>query len=76
MDDNFTPREVAVLVEELCSEFRTVSEVVRPLREDMADVKERLTTLEFKVQSLDDAVRLSIPGLNKRVSRLEVKAGI
>ena len=76
MKERFTAREVGVLVEELRSEFRAVSEVVLPLREDMADVKQRLFVLEIKVQSLDDVVRLAIPDLNKRVTCLEIKTGI
>ena len=73
MEDKFTAREVAVLIEDLRGEFRAVSEVVFPLREDMIEVKERLSALETKVQSLDDVVRLAIPDHAKRISRLESK---
>ncbi len=74
MEDKFSAREVAVLVESLRSDFWGLGEVVVPLREDMAEVKERLSTLEDKVLSLDDAIRLAVPHLAKRVSRLEAKA--
>lgn len=76
MEDNFTAREVAVLIEELRGEFRAVSGVVFPLREDMIEVKERLSSLEVKVQSLNDVVRLAIPDHAKRISRIETKLGI
>ena len=47
--------EVAALVEELKSKFRTVTEVVVPFRKDMAEVKERLSALETKVDTLVSA---------------------
>ena len=88
-EDKFSAREVATLVEDLRSEFRAVSEVVLPLREDMAEVKERLTKVEDcltfvedglkglsgRVTRLETAVTESIPPLSRRVSRLETKAG-
>ena len=76
MKERFTAREVGVLVEELRSEFRVVSEVVLPLREDMAEVKDRLSAVESRLTSLEDVVRLSIPDHNRRITRLETKAGI
>ena len=88
-EDKFSAREVVALVEDLRSEFRVVSEVVLPLREDMAEVKERLTKVEDRlifvedglkglsgrVTRLETAVTESIPPLSRRVSRLETKAG-
>lgn len=76
MKDNFTPREVAVLIEDLSSKFRTVSEVVVPLRQDMAEVKERLTAVETEVRSLTDVIRIAVPNHEKRIVRLEKKVGI
>lgn len=77
MKDKFGSQEVMALLEDLRGEFRSVSEVVLPLRDDMGEVKERLGTLETEVRSLKDAVGLSIPSLAKRVGRLEslVKKG-
>ena len=69
-DDKFTAREVVVLVEDLRSEFRAVSEVVVPLREDMAEVKERLTGLEGEVRLLKDAMRVGLPSINARLLAL------
>jgi hypothetical protein len=70
-EDKFSSREVAVLIEDLRSDFRSVSEVVLPLREDMAEVKERLTGVEERLTSVEDALRIAVPDLGKRVSRLE-----
>ena len=73
-EDKFSAREVATLVEELKGEFRTVSEVVLPLREDMVEVKERLSSLETEVRSLKDAIRIEFPPIKGRLSALEIKA--
>ena len=76
MEDKFTAREVAVLVEELGNKFRTVSEAVLPLREDMAEVKERLSKVESRLTLVEDAVRIAVPSLSKRVSRIETKLNL
>lgn len=74
-EDRFSAREVATLVEDLRSEFKAVSQVVLPLREDMADVKERLGHVEDEVRQLKDTVRLGFPDIFKRLTRLEAKVG-
>ena len=76
MTDSFSAREVAVLIEDLRSEFRHVSEGLPPLGEGMSDVKERLSVLESEVRSLKDAFKLFISGLIKRVDCLETKLGL
>ena len=75
MEDKFTAREVAVLVEDLRGEFRAVAEGLIPLREDMADVKNRLEKVEKRLTGVEDAVRVAIPSLTQRVARLETRAG-
>lgn len=75
MEDKFTAREVAALVEELKSDFRAVSEVVVPLREDMVEVKERLTKVEEQLTGMEDAVRIILPDHERRISRLESEFG-
>ena len=72
--DTFTAREVAAFLEDMRGEFRSVSEVVLPLREDMAEVKDRLTRVEERLIGVEDIVRLAIPDLNRKVPRLETKA--
>ncbi len=62
--DTFTARQVAALLEDVRGEFRSVSEVVLPLREDMAEVKDRLTRVEERLIGVEDAVRLAIPDLS------------
>ena len=74
-EDKFTAREVATLIEDLRSEFKVVLDVVVPLREDMLEVKERLSALETRMLSLEDVVRLAIPDHAKRLSRIESHLG-
>lgn len=79
VEDKFTAREVAALVEDLRSEFRVVSEglvSLLPLREEMVEVKERLTKVEERLGSVEDVLRIALPDLTKRVSRLESKVGL
>lgn len=73
MEDKFSAREVAVLVESLRSEFRTVTEVVAPLPERLLAVEECLASVETEVRSLKDVIRIVIPDLSTRVSSLESK---
>jgi hypothetical protein len=75
MEDKFTAREVGVLIEDLKSQFQIVAEVVAPLPERLSAVEERLGKVEVEVRSLKDVIRIAIPDLYKRVSRLETKAG-
>ena len=75
MEDRYGAREAAVLLEELRSEFKTVSETALPFREDMAEVKERLTRVEADLVEIKDAVRAGFPDIFKRLSRLETKVG-
>ena len=60
MKNDHTPNEVGTLIENLRGEFRVVSEAVLPLREDMVDVKSRLSAVEFEVK---DVVRVAIPSM-------------
>ena len=75
MEDKFTSGEVAALLEELRGDFRGVAEVVIPLREDMAEVKERLTAVEGRLVRVEDGLRVGFSSLDKRVSALEAKVG-
>ena len=72
----FTSNEVAVLVEGLRSDFRAVTEGLTLLTERADKVEERLATLETKVDSLSDIVRVAIPNHEKRISKIEAKIGV
>ena len=80
---SFTPNEVAALVEELKSEFRVVAEGVTGIDERLETVEERLSGVEEKLESVkerltgvEDAVRVAIPSLTSRVTKLEAKVGV
>ena len=70
MEDKFTAREVAVLVEDLKSEFRAVVEVVAPLPERLFAVEERLAGVEKRLTGVEDGIHLSV---FPRLSSLESK---
>ena len=71
--ENFTPNQVAAIVEDLKSEFKVVLDVVIPLRKDMVEVKERLSAVEGEVRSLKDVVVCSVL---PRITRLETKVSL
>ena len=72
----FTATEVGTMFDSLKSEIRIIAEVVVPLREDMIEVKSRLTAVETEVRSLKDVMKIAIPALSQRVTLLETKIGI
>ena len=80
VQDNFTPSQVAALVESLRSEFRVLAEVIVPVRIDITEMKEKITVIgdrfthvETDVRSIKDAFRIAFPDLTQRVSKLETK---
>ena len=74
--ETFTTTEVGTLVEGLRSEFRTVVEVVAPLPGRLSAVEDRLSRVEVRLTGVEDAVRIALPSLSKRVSRIETKLSI
>ena len=68
---SFSNNEVMALIESFRLDIRLIAEDIGSLKEDMTEVKNRLGSLETKVQTLEDAVRLSLP----RISKLEAKVG-
>jgi len=82
-ETGFTNSEVGALVENLQSGFNVVAEEVRGLSDRMGvvedklvGVEERLGGVELRLSCVEDAVRIAIPSLSKRVSALEAKAGV
>ena len=75
-DKTFSNTEVGVLIESLRTDFRTVAEVVAPVRDRLTAVKERLSAVENRLTGVEDVVRVVLPSLSTRVSALETKAGV
>ena len=71
----YTPNEVVAIIERLEGKFQFVLDIVVPLPERFERVEIRLTKVEDEVRSLKDVIRVAIPDLTRRVSRLESKAG-
>ncbi len=74
--EDFTSNQVAALVEDLKSDFRNVAEGVSALSEDVNRLKEDMVEVKADLTTIKDAVRVSIPSLNNRVTKLEAKVGI
>lgn len=75
--DTFTAREVGALIERLENKFQSVSEglaILMPLRNDMAEVKDRLSAVENRLFAVETVIRLEIPSIKKRGSTLESKS--
>ena len=75
-DKSFSATEVGVLVERLESKIDVVAERVGGLCEDMTEVKERLTSLETRMITVEDAIRITLPDHSRRLAKLEAKAGL
>lgn len=75
-DKIFSSTEVGVLVESLRADFRTVAEVVAPIPERLTAVEERLSAVENRLTGVEDVVRVAVPSINVRLTKLEAKVGV
>ena len=69
--NEYTPNQVAAIIERLEGKFQFVLDVAAPLRDDMTEVKESLNKLEVEVHSLKDVIRVAVPDLSRRIQKLE-----
>ena len=72
----FSANDVAVMVEDLKSEFRAVTEMIQPmhsdiiqLKEDISQLKEDMTVVKLGVSALGSDVR----SFTHRITKLEAK---
>lgn len=72
-EKDYSVTEVGTLLESMDKKIDFLMEVVVPLREDMAEVKERLTNVETDVRTIKDVIRIEIPSMKSRISTLEAK---
>ena len=75
-EENFTASQVAALIEDLQGQFQVVVEVISPLPDRLEKIEERLEKVEMRLTGVEDAVKIAIPSLTKRVDRFEKKIGI
>ena len=68
---DFSPREVAVLVEDLKSEFRVVAEGLVGVSDRVESLEDRMSVLETEVRTLSDVIRTDFPSMNRRITALE-----
>ena len=81
-EKDFSNNEVMTLIENLKSEFRAVAEGVTLLDERLVTVEGRLGgvegrlgAVENRLSAVEDAVRIAVPSLTSRVTKLEAKVG-
>ncbi len=67
---HFSATEVGTLIESFRSELRIIAEAVVSLQKKVDDMSERLTSLENRVNSMEDVIRIAIPDLYSRVYKL------
>lgn len=70
-ENNFTPSQVGTILEALDKKINILTESVLPLREDMAEVKTRLSAVEFEVRTLKDVFRVEFPSMRRRIEAVE-----
>ena len=75
-DRPFSGTEIGALIESFRHDLSLVAEEVRGLGEWRGRVEEGLTGIENRLVLVEDAVRVGMPDLYKRISRLETKVGI
>ena len=73
---NYTPNEVATLIEDLKSQFQFVIDLVSPLPNRIEGLEHKLISLESRVISVEDVLRVGFRRIDKRISTLEEKLGL
>ncbi|MBI2871222.1 MAG: hypothetical protein HYY14_05870, partial [Candidatus Omnitrophica bacterium] len=72
----FSSREVATLVESLKSNISTIAEDVVSVKEDVAILKHDMVEVKSDVAIIKDAIRVTLPSLDKRLTRVESQQGV
>jgi hypothetical protein len=72
-DRPFTGTEVGTLIKSLRDDISVVAEGVGAIRVDVNILKNDMQDLKRKMITVEDAIRISIPSINNRLSRLEAK---
>lgn len=70
---NFTPNEVMAMFKTLRNDISVIAEGQTGLREDVETMKVDIKELKTDMTTVKEALRVSIPDIYRRVSRLESK---
>ena len=68
---NFSNNEVMALIESFRSDIRLIAEDLGSVKEDVGQLKSDMGEVKAKLTSVEDALRITIPSLSKRVAALE-----
>ena len=70
-EDNFTPSQMGALLEAMDKKIELIAEAVSPIPEKLEKIEDRLGNVGVRLTAVEDAVRVAIPFLVKRVDRIE-----
>ena len=69
----FSASEVGTLIEDLEKKIDTVLEIVSPIPGKLEKIDDRLVAVETRLQTVEDAVRVTLPTIHKRLDKIETK---
>lgn len=70
-DKTFTGTEVGALIESLRGDIALLAEGQIGIREDVAVLKRDVSSINLRLTTVEDAVRISLPDLYARVKALQ-----
>ena len=73
-DRPFTGTEVGALIESFRGDISVIGERVGTLCEDTAILKQDVSEIKTRLVTVEDVIRISIPEIYSRLSRLEARA--
>lgn len=73
-EDYFTATEARALYESLTNQIALIAEPLNTICEDVAILKTDVSEIKTRLVTVEDAVRISIPDIYKRISALEARA--
>ena len=74
-DRPFTGTEVGVLIESFRNDISIIAEDVSAIRIDVHILKTDVKDIKRRMITVEDVIRIAIPSINTRLSRLETKVG-
>ncbi len=75
-DKPFSGTEVAVLIESFRNDIALLAEGQNAIHEDVQILKQDTAEIKMRLTTVEDVIRVAIPQIHVRLSRLETKVGI
>ena len=74
-EKKFTSGEVMTLVESFRNDIRTIAEDLGSVKENVIGLKEDMVEVKTDLTTIKDTLRIAIPSITNRVTKLEAKVG-